>query len=314
VAALARGRELLGNPPEVLRRVRDWRLLGPVLAGEGLPVPRVLFPGEEAAADRGVRWLSKPEAGAGSAGIRFWDGSPLPRGRILQEFLPGVSGSFTFLAARGRALPVGTTEQLLGLGAFTDRPFGWCGNLAPFEVPPGTSSEPEEVLRRIGEVLAGAFGLRGLNGIDFVLSGREGRLLPFPVEVNPRPSASLEILEARLGRSLFGEHLEACRGRLPRGPLVPTGPVRGKTIVIARRRRIAPNTDAWYGRGWRDIPQEGDVLPRGRPVCTVLGEGRSRSECLEALRRGARAVRIEIGDRLHRGERGEEAWGFGSSS
>jgi predicted ATP-grasp superfamily ATP-dependent carboligase len=317
VAALARGRELLGNPPEVLRRVRDWRILGPVLEGAGLPAPRVFFPGGEGRADRSRRWLSKPEAGAGSSGVRYWDGRPLPRGRYLQEFLPGVSGSFTFLADGRDALPVGITEQLLGLREFTERSFGWCGNLTPFEASPEASADMEEVLRRTGEVLAGAFGLLGLNGIDFVLSDRGGRLLPCPVEINPRPSASLEVLEARLGRSLFGDHLRACRGHLPREPLLPKGQkdgFSGKAIVYARRCRIAPATDSWYGLGRRDVPHEGDSLSRGMPICTVLGEGRSRSDCLEALRRGARAVRAEIGDRLDRAERRDEAWDSGSSS
>src|SRR5439155_16563562 len=44
-------------------------------------------------------------------------------------------------------------------------------------------------------------GLRGVFNIDFVLSG--GR--PIPLEVNPRYSASIEVLEHGIGRPVFAE-------------------------------------------------------------------------------------------------------------
>ena len=52
------------------------------------------------------------------------------------------------------------------------------------------------------------FGLVGLNGIDFI--ARAG--VPWPIEVNPRYSASMELLERRCGHVA----LRTARGRLCR--------------------------------------------------------------------------------------------------
>ena len=56
-----------------------------------------------------------------------------------------------------------------------------------------------------------AFGLVGLNGIDFVL--REGE--PYVLEINPRYSASMELIERGGRLSVFEAHVAACGGDLP---------------------------------------------------------------------------------------------------
>lgn len=317
VARLSRRRELLGNPPEVLVAVRDWKRLGEVLRKADLPAPEMFFPGEEGRAESGGRWLVKPRWSAAGAGIHFWRGEVLPRGNVLQEFLPGLSGSFTFLADGRRAVPVGCTEQLIGRKEFGGKPFAWCGNVTPLAFASGgeEAERTETLLRRMAEVLAEMFSLRGLNTVDFVLAGKRGERLPVPVEINPRPSASLEVLEMLLGRSLFGEHVRACRGVLPEEPFRPKSGFFGKGIVFARRKVTVSATGEWRASGRADIPHDGEVIDRGNPVCTVFGQGKTREECLEALQAAALRVRREIGDRLFRRERGEaERWDCGSSS
>lgn len=306
VARLSRRRELLGNLPEVLVAVRDWKRLGEVLRKANIPAPEMRFPGEEGRAESGGRWLVKPRRGAAGAGIHFWRGEVLPRGNVLQEFLPGLSGSFTFLADGRRAVPVGCTEQLIGRKEFGGKPFAWCGNVAPLAFAPGgEAARTETLLRRMAEVLAEMFSLRGLNTVDFVLAGKRGERLPVPVEINPRPSASLEVLEMLLGRSLFGEHVRACRGVLPEEPFRPKSGFFGKGIVFARRKVTVSATGEWRASGRADIPHDGEVIDRGNPICTVFGQGKTREECLEALQAAALRVRREIGDRLFRRERGE---------
>ena len=49
--------------------------------------------------------------------------------------------------------------------------------------------------RRIGEVISGEFGLRGLFGVDAIK--RQDSI--YPVEANPRYTASVEVLELALG-------------------------------------------------------------------------------------------------------------------
>lgn len=292
VAALARDRELLGNDPLVLRRVRDWRLLRVLFEEEAIPFPQTLFPGEETGAREG-RWLSKPVGGAGGTGLRIYGGERLREGRLLQEFLPGPPASATFLCDGRRSRLLGLTEQLVGHRALTEKPFAWCGNVFPLDI----SGEGRRLLERVGDVLARAFGLKGLNGVDFIVAERDGRRWPLPVEINPRPAASLEILESAWGGSLFPLHVAACRGSLPDGDLAFREGFWGKAVVYARRSLHVSCSDDWYDRNRRDIPHDGESVAAGSPVCTLLTEAESRDGCLGALLEGARALRDEIGDR-----------------
>ncbi len=303
VAALAKGRELWGNLPSVLAEVRDWRILASFFTARGIPFPETLFPGDEAQARQGARWLSKPERGAGGRGVRFWRGERLERGRVLQEFLPGEAGSATFLCDGKGACLIAVTEQLVGVRAFVKGPFTWCGNIFPSDLS-RKAPEAGAFLRHLGGELTARFGLRGLNGIDFILTPRGGRLLPLPVEINPRPTASLEIIEAFFGESLFPFHVEACRGGLLR--LLPSRGegFRGNAVVYARRGLLLPETDDWYDKRRRDIPHRGEQIPAGAPVCTVLADGPDREGCLKALLAAAGEVRRETGDVESLQERG----------
>ncbi len=97
-------------------------------------------------------------------------------------------------------------------------------------------------LESIGNALAMAFGLAGWFGVDFVL--RDG--IPWPVEVNPRYTASLEIFEIASGQSLLPDHRDACAatpspGRPLAAATLPAGRVIAKWILHAPRRLVAPD-------------------------------------------------------------------------
>lgn len=267
VGELARGKVLLGNNPETLRRVRDPAVLLPFLAVSGFAVPRTLWPGWPL--PRGGTWLRKPVRGGGGQGVGFWNGGRLDPGYILQEFLPGTPASAAFLADGRRCVVMGWTEQLVQPGGFA-----YAGNILPLDAPPGVFGE----VQAIAEALTGEFGLRGVNGFDFVL--RDGR--PVLLEVNPRYCASMELIERATGTPVFGLHLAAYGGELrPPGP-AGSG-VWGKAIVYARATVSVDDSRAWLERGVRDVPHPGEVIPKGRPICTVLAWGPTRQACRPAL-------------------------------
>jgi predicted ATP-grasp superfamily ATP-dependent carboligase len=123
------------------------------------------------------------------------------------------------------------------------------------------------------------FGLIGLNGIDFI--ARKG--IPYVVEVNPRYSASMELLERLHGISMFQIHLQACEGKLP-GELGSRPGIEGKAVVFARRGLLLGNTDAWLGDPrFADVPFTGERIPTGRPVCTIFARGSDSATCLRKL-------------------------------
>jgi hypothetical protein len=282
VARLARGRSLLGNPAPVLERARDLRGLQRALRRAGIDTPRSLFEGRTPA--RG-RWLVKPLRGGGGQGVReVPQGTLVATGRVAQERIEGVPGSVSFLADGRRALVLGFARGLAGDPRFGARGFRYCGSLLPFALP----RRAQRRLQAAVQELALAFGLLGLNGLDFVLRGDE----PFALELNPRFSASMELFVRAGARELFALHAEACAGRLPARPPDLGAGVWGKAVLWADADVAMPDTTAWLARAdVRDVPFPGERIPRGAPVCTVLAHAPSLADCHAALADRADALR-----------------------
>jgi predicted ATP-grasp superfamily ATP-dependent carboligase len=292
VARLATGRTLLGCAPETLRRVRDPARLGASLRGAGLAYPRTFSAAEAPVrADRAQRWLRKPLRGGGGRGVRAWRGGGLRAGVVVQERIAGLPCSAAAVSDGRSAALLGVSEQLIGRRALGARGFTWCGNLVPARLAAQERHALFHAARAICAHLATAFGLRGLFGVDLIWDGERA----WVVEVNPRPTASLETLEAVHGVRSFAAHLEACAGRLP-SVRVAADPERaaGKAVVFAPAAVRVPDTRGWIGRGIRDVPQPGEPIAAGHPVCTLVATGRSPEAVLAELEARAAALRSEL--------------------
>jgi predicted ATP-grasp superfamily ATP-dependent carboligase len=233
----------------------------------------------------------KPRRSGGGQGVRRWrSGDPLPAGHYLQERIEGVPGSVIFAADGRRAVTLGVSRQLVGERHFGAAGFRYCGSL--LGVGDVALFGRDAAIRATAAALAQAateeFGLVGLNGIDFI--ARAG--VPVPIEINPRYTASMELVERASGISMFETHVRACRGVLPRAAFPGRGlAVYGKAIVFARRTVRIASARRWIRDGSvRDVPHPGERIERGRPVCTVLARAASADGCHAALRR--RAVTI----------------------
>jgi predicted ATP-grasp superfamily ATP-dependent carboligase len=288
VAALAAGRQLLGNPPEVLRAARHPLTLMRMFAARGFQTP----PTRASAPPHGGRagsWLVKPRRSGGGHGTRPWEGHlGVPRHSYLQRRIAGVPGSIIFLADGQRTFPLGLTRQLVGDRRFGAGGFRYCGSLLSSAGLPLFRDEAR--LRETASALAAAateeFGLVGLNGIDFI--ARNG--VPWPIELNPRPCASMELVERAGGGSLFELHARACGGELPSGnlPCAVRHQVLGKAVVFARRdlvfRSLPRGLDA------ADLPHPGESIGRGHPICTVFARHRDPERCIRTLVARARLL------------------------
>ncbi len=312
VEKLAAGHNLLGNDPATLRRVRDWGTLRQVCCREGIPVPVTLLPGEEEQADvaelKGKRWLTKPARSGGGHGIAFWSGEPLYEGHLLQEYVNGLPCSAAFVADGWRCVLIGLTEQLIGRRELGAPGFTWCGNILPLSLetsPPLWGGfvgglEVTAAVQGMLQKLTRAFGLRGVNGVDFVLGRDEtGRPVPYLVEINPRYTASMELVEWAYGLSVFDAHVRSFDGNLPifhlEEHLVPRlSSYYGKAIVYARHNGTMPETAGWRKKGRRDIPFPGEHIAAQHPICTVLAEEGTRDECWRRLLAAAEAVWQEV--------------------
>jgi predicted ATP-grasp superfamily ATP-dependent carboligase len=278
-----------------LRAVRDPFAVATVLRRAGLPVPAVRA--TPAGLPRDGSWLAKPLGSAGGAGIVALGPGFVDRETptYYQERIDGPSFSAAFVGDRGGARLIGVTRQLLGRpGA----PFAYRGSVGPC----GLGAAVEGRIATLGRALANDFGLVGLFGIDFILKDEH----PWPVEVNPRLTASVEVLELALGLPLLAEHRRACDPTAPPAPIVSTVGTRprivGKAIVFAGRPcrfleadgRVAgvavlgkpgPATRLFEVPQIADVPNPGVRFEAGEPVLTAFAAGHDLRSCQERLDR-----------------------------
>ena len=164
--------------------------------------------------------------------------------------------------------------------------FRYCGSLLGNPLGLRLGEGLLETAQALATELTAKFGLLGLNGIDFV--ARDG--LPYPIEVNPRYSASMELVERSCGLSMFEAHVGACRGTLPPAP-APAAEVEGKAIVFARRDVILGDTLHWVDHpAFADVPHPGEHIRRGHPICTVFARGSDEGRCHKLLMKRAAIV------------------------
>lgn len=299
-------RPLWGISGAALRAVRDPVAVAGAMAERGLPAPGVRLSPDELPRDGS--WLVKPRASAGGRRIRPLVGGAIGPGRAVyfQERIAGTSLAALFVGRDGGSTLAGVTLQLTG----RDRePFAYAGSLGPWPVEPRS----RDAIAAIGQALVDAFELRGLFGMDLILDA-SGR--PFPVEVNPRYTASVEVLELATGRPLLAAHGRAFDPDAARSALVRSRPPAfvGKAILFADRRSRLPAIDAWEPGGAArssfavptaaDIPAPGSVFVAGEPVLTVMARGASPESCRDRL--GRRLARWR-GRLVDEGSGGEES-------
>ncbi len=291
---------LWGNGPEVLRRVRSPRALFSCLREYGLPCPDCRLSPPTVPAQG--RWLVKPRASAGGRNIAFWDGKSQkkPGPVFYQEFLEGEPCAAVYVGANGGAKLLGVTRQLVGEDWLQAAPFHYCGSIGPLPLNDTLAAR----FKRLGTVLAAGFGLQGLFDVDCILRDD----LPYPVEVNPRYTASVEVLERASGaafmnwlRAVFDPAWSTSpiaqvlgRGFADSAPATPGREVVGKAILFARQPLTFPCEGPWQaadgqlqGDDFADIPHACQRSGEGQPILSFFSRGGTVAACREKLQQTA---------------------------
>jgi len=284
---------LLGMDVATIRQVRDPELLDRVLAPAGFPLPEfsLRWPTQE----NPSHWLWKPFRSAGGLGLR-WAKDARKSAGYFQRFVKGEVLGATFLGSSAGVRLVGVTQQLAGPDWGQAPGFVYGGSIGPLPLEPRRIHQ----LETLGTVLRGNFELIGLFGVDLIDDGHQF----WPLEVNPRYTASVEVLELATGRPLMADHVRACRpaGNFPSDRSLDSRPARwsatewpmvGKAIVYARRpftvtapraRRFGELHQHRPMRWAADLPFSGATIPSGAPILTVFASGQTLESIRTTLR------------------------------
>jgi predicted ATP-grasp superfamily ATP-dependent carboligase len=294
VAELARDREVWGNGPEVLARVRDPHTVFPLLTSAHFTTPR-LTARTDVCPQRGL-WLRKPRASGGGLGIRLAQPGELASdSHCFQEFVAGVPMSALFLGdPHGTNLTaqvhlIGFTEQLIGEPWLHAPPFAYCGNIGPIPY----SHELQVTMWHRAAVFNAKAGLRGLWGLDFLADGESACIL----EVNPRYTAALEVLELAWRCSFVWSHSRCftdTNSLQKKQRNNSYDKIAGKAIYYAPHAirfptvgpwdaDLAGEFDPWSVPRFADIPDAGATLERGWPVLTFFARAESTTLVREQL-------------------------------
>jgi uncharacterized protein len=272
VESLASTGPLWGCSPKSLRACRSPTALQEC----GIKTPPVKASPEAVPTDGS--WLLKPLRGSAGRGIRPWLGGEFPADYFLQEQVSGEPCSASFVALTDRTLLIGAALQFIGESWPGAPPFAYAGGIAPLELSHMEVSQ----LERIGEALRNRFGLLGLFGVDAVRNGEEWTF----IEINPRPTSSMELFELAGKGNIFEMHYSA----FSPASITPTRAtcIAGKAILYASRAcclsHSLPTTDGDIR--FADRPLVGTAFDIGDPLATVVATGDSAKDVKIKLKQG----------------------------
>jgi uncharacterized protein len=318
VEQLSSMRPLWGNSAEALRTVRDPLQLADALFSAGFDVPQVL--GNLDKNDEHRQWLRKFKRSAGGKNVEqvqhFTANSQASvDGIYFQQRIHGQPISAVFIANGTTVNLLGITSQLIGDDGSGE---AWCtadwtgakGYWYAGSVGPITESAClADRATALGTFVANRFELRGLFGVDAILTADK----IWPLEVNPRYTASIEVLERASGVRAIELHAEAFdRDPNAIGELCSDARNNrhtesdlqfGKSVLYATREiTVSQGFPAFAAKlnessAWptlADIPPPGSVIPTGAPICTVFSEGSNSSDVIAGLRKRAKHVLATI--------------------
>lgn len=266
---------LLGNAPSVVEALADKPRFFALLSTLGVSYPAVQF--TPPAAESG--WLQKPRCGQGGQGIvPYRAGLQSCAPVYWQRYQAGVAQSVTFLVTNAAVQIIGFNTQWT-TGDDEDTPFCFAGIINHAEL---VSAARQQLLVWVQQ-LARAFALTGINSLDFINTGQQYYVL----EINPRPSASLQLYAA----TWLAQHLRVY-GLLGQVTLPerPSPPVKYSAyqLVYAPQPTQIPAQLRWP-RWCHDLPAAGAIIGTNQPICSIIAH-HARVQQLQQILRARRRL------------------------
>lgn len=283
-----------------MRNPDDWCT---AFQNEGIRVPK--WDNRPPRSEDQLRWLFKVTDSAGGHGVEHWPlKSHLVTDRLgfWQEFVDGEPSSAIFMADNAGCRCLGLFRQLIGVPEFGLTGFRFSGAIGPLR----PTTKQANQLAIIARVLERVFSTRGIVGVDLIDTGDA----LVPVEINPRPTATCELLERATGMSIVRLHCSAfewpndTRDSNVAARGVVNEKYHGKAIVFWRGNDALVVTQKVFDtfcemqsrRILADIPQLESEISPGHPIVTVFAVGDSQADVLAQLKDRAKIVYDAVAD------------------
>ena len=285
--SLSAERTVLGITGNTLTNLRNTPEFYNLLKSKQINTPKIIISTKDL--NKETSYLRKPKNRSGGLGIKPFD--PSKQTMIddsdfyYQEFIKGESRSAIFCFTESGFELLGTTIQSSGTQSLHADDFLYSGNIGP--VKPNNSELKE--LQTIGEIISINYRPHGLLGMDYILND----LKVYPLEINPRYTASMEVLELGLGQNFITKHMQAF-GIKPiyENPAPSEIAVIGKAIYYAPHNVLIPKEAPWLSidanprlfSPFADIPKTGSAIHKGSPVVTIFAKADSLNEVKAQLK------------------------------
>lgn len=240
----------------------------------------VRFPTTTAASDQrpdAGRWLVKQTGSSGGLGVHWDELNDLPEATSSwrQQWIAGRSFGVTFIGGVDGTQLLGVCRSLFtrSSGPSGMVPFMYCGSLGPLAI----SDSQHRQLQQLGAEVVKQTGVSGLFNVDLIIQKSGACYL---LEINPRWSASSELIERNMSGSLIARHLTAIHERSQESEISDAKQsgrsLFFKRVIFARQplrfvwQRFADLQTSQFSL--HDIPRDGTLVGCGEPVFTALVE------------------------------------------
>ncbi len=285
--SLSAERTVLGITGNTLTNLRNIPEFYNLLKSEQINTPTIITSTKDL--NKETSYLRKPKCRSGGLGIKPFDPSKQTMVEdadfYYQEFIKGESRSAIFCFSESGFELLGTSIQSSGTQSLHADDFLYSGSMGP--VKPCNSELTE--LQTIGEIISINYHPRGLLGMDYILN--ESRV--YPLEINPRYTASMEVLELALGQNFITKHMQAFGFKtICENPARTEPSVIGKAIYYAPHDVLIPEDVPWVSTEtnprlfspFADIPRANSTIDKGSPVVTIFAKADSLNEVKAQLK------------------------------
>ena len=261
-----------GNAAQTIKKVKQPDSFFPLLDRLQIPYPAIRF----SKPMRKEGWLLKYSGGEGGRGV--WPAGEInpPQGATkfyYQRRLQGQGGSVLFLADGEKHCIIGFNSQWT-TAVDSRYPFQFGGIANWIDL---SDDQRQRLDCYIADIVR-AISLKGLNSLDFIVDGERCVIL----EINPRPSASMDLYDEHFHHGLVDAHIRACQGDLQSQCHCVN--LKATSIVFARESLTVP-----YGQDWpewsADRPKGGTVIAAFQPLCSVSASGDDPHDVMRKLKR-----------------------------